>query len=55
MGAYRALAAVEYINTVGGHARALRALGAAALTARPADLERAVIESYRKFRVQRRI
>jgi uncharacterized protein (DUF58 family) len=55
LGAYRALAAVEYVNTVAGNVRALRALGAAALTARAADLDRAVMEAYRQFREQRRI
>ena len=52
---YRALAAVEYTNTMESNVRALRALGAAALTAQPADLERAVIDAYRQFREQRRI
>lgn len=55
LSAYRALAAVEYSNTVERNVGALRALGAAALTARPADLDRAVIEAYRRFREQRRI
>jgi uncharacterized protein (DUF58 family) len=55
LNAYRALAAVEYANTVAGNVRALRALGAAALTARPADLDRAVIDAYRSFRATRRI
>jgi uncharacterized protein (DUF58 family) len=52
---YRALAAVEYTNTMESNVRALRALGAAALTAQPADLERAVIDAYRQFREQRRV
>jgi hypothetical protein len=30
-------------------------LGAAALTAQPADLETAVLDAYRQFREQRRI
>jgi uncharacterized protein (DUF58 family) len=55
LSAYRALAAVEYSNTVARNVGALRALGAAALTARPADLDRAVIEAYRHFRELRRI
>jgi hypothetical protein len=55
LNAYRALAAVEYVNTVEGNVRALRALGAAALTARPADLDQAVMEAYRSFRDKRRI
>ena len=52
---YRALAAVESTNTMEGNVRALRALGAAALTAQPADLETAVLDAYRQFREQRRI
>lgn len=52
---YRALAAIEYTNTMESNVRALRALGAAALTAQPADLERAVIDAYRQFRQQRRV
>lgn len=55
LSAYRALAAVEYVNTVEGNVRALRALGAAALTARPAELDQAVMEAYRSFRDKRRI
>jgi hypothetical protein len=38
-----------------GNVRALRALGAAALTAQPADLETAIVATYRQFREQRRI
>ena len=52
---YRALAAVEYTNTLEGNVRALRASGAAALTAQPADLENAVIDAYRQFRERRRV
>ena len=52
---YRALAAVEYTNTMEGNVRALRAMGAAALTAQPADLETAVISAYQQFREQRRV
>jgi uncharacterized protein (DUF58 family) len=55
LGAYRALAAVEYGNTVAANVRALRALGAAALTARPEHLDRAVLDAYREFRERRRI
>jgi uncharacterized protein (DUF58 family) len=55
LSAYRALAALEYSDTVERNVGALRALGAAALTARPADLDRAVMEAYRRFREQRRI
>jgi hypothetical protein len=35
--------------------RALRALGAAALTAQPADLEKAVLDAYQRFRERRRV
>ena len=52
---YRALAAVEYTNTMEANVRALRALGAAALTAQPADLENAVVDAYRQFRERRRV
>ncbi len=55
LGAYRALAAVEYQNTLAASVRALRSLGAAALTARPEHLERAVFESYAQFRERRRV
>ena len=55
LGAYRALAAVEYGNAVAANVRALRALGAAALTARPERLDRAVFEAYCEFRERRRI
>jgi uncharacterized protein (DUF58 family) len=55
MGAYRALAALEYVSTVEGNVRALRALGCAALTALPADLDVAVIATYSELRAQRRI
>ena len=52
---YRALAATEYHDTLAANVRALRALGAAALTARPDQLDRAVLEAYQRFRRQRRI
>lgn len=52
---YRALAAVEYTNTMENNVRALRALGAAALTAQPADLEKAVLDAYQRFRERRRV
>jgi uncharacterized protein (DUF58 family) len=55
IGAYRALAALEYTRIVEANVRALRALGAAALIARPADLDAAVLSAYRQFREQRRI
>jgi len=55
LGAYRALAAVEYQNTLAASVRALRSLGAAALTARPEHLDRAVLEAYEAIRARRRI
>jgi uncharacterized protein (DUF58 family) len=55
LGAYRALAAVEYCNTVAANARALRALGAAAITARSEHLDRAVVDAYREHRWRRRV
>lgn len=55
LGAYRALAAFEYRRTVQANVRALRAAGAAALTARPEHLDRAVIAEYGAFRRERRI
>ena len=54
-GAYRALAAIEYCNTVTGNVRALHALGAAAITAQPQHLDRAVVDAYREHRRRRRI
>lgn len=55
LGAYRALAAVQYQNTLIASVRALRSLGAAALTARPEHLDRAVLEAYAASRSRRRI
>ena len=55
LGAYQALAAVEYCNTVAGNARALRALGAVTITARPEHLDRAVVDAYREHRWRRRV
>jgi uncharacterized protein (DUF58 family) len=55
LGAYRALAAVEYCNTLAGNVRALRALGAATITARSEHLDRAVFDAYREHRRLRRI
>ncbi len=55
LGAYRALAAVEYSNTVAGNVRALRALGAAAITALPEHLDGAVFDAYREHRRRRRV
>jgi uncharacterized protein (DUF58 family) len=55
LGAYRALAAVEYCNMLAGNVRALRALGAAAITARPEHLDGAVFDAYREHRRRRRV
>jgi uncharacterized protein (DUF58 family) len=55
LGAYRAMAAVEYCNTLAGNVRALRALGAAAITAQPQHLDRAVVDAYREHRRRRHI
>jgi uncharacterized protein (DUF58 family) len=55
LGAYRALAAVEYCNTLAANVRALRALGAAAITARPQHLDRAVVDAYREHRRRRQV
>jgi uncharacterized protein (DUF58 family) len=55
LGAYRALAATEYCNTIAGNVRTLRALGAAAITARPERLDRALFDAYREHRLNRRV
>lgn len=55
LGAYRALAAVEYCTTLAGNVRALRALGAAAITAQPQHLDRAVVDAYREHRRRRQV
>lgn len=55
LGAYRALAAVDYCDALASNVRMLRALGAAALTARPERLDRAVFEAYLEFRRRRRV
>ncbi len=54
-GAYRALAAQEYINDTERNVRALRALGAAAVLSAPQTLEQAVMHSYLEFRRRRRV
>lgn len=53
--AYRALAAQEYRASVTRNVQALRALGAAALLARPAALEQSVVDAYVRFRERRRV
>lgn len=55
LGAYRALAALEYTEALQGNVRALKALGAAAVIDRPEHLDRAVLEAYQEFRERRRI
>lgn len=55
LGAYRALAAVEYCNTLAANMRGLRALGAATIAARPEQLDRAVLDAYREHRQRRRV
>jgi uncharacterized protein (DUF58 family) len=52
---YDALAAQEYCNRLSSNVRALRALGAPALIAKPQLLERAVMNAYADFRSRRRI
>lgn len=52
---YEALAAQEYCSRLERNVRALRALGAPALLARPDQLERAVFEAYAQFRQRRRV
>jgi uncharacterized protein (DUF58 family) len=51
---YRSLAAQEYCIGLDRKVRALNALGAPALIARPDDLERAVFAAYANFRQRRR-
>jgi uncharacterized protein (DUF58 family) len=55
LGAYRALAALEYTDALEGNVRALKALGAAAVIERPESLDRAVLAAYEDFRQRRRI
>ena len=51
----RSLAAQEYVAGLERKVRALAALGALAVVARPEHLERAVFNAYATFRRQRRI
>ncbi len=55
MDPYRALAAQEYCVGLERKVRALRALGAPALVARPEQLDRAVFDAYSTFRRLRRV
>jgi uncharacterized protein (DUF58 family) len=51
---YRSLAAQEYCTGLARKVRALKALGAPALVAKPEQLERAVFAAYANFRRSRR-
>ncbi len=55
LAAYRTLAATEYRHALSSNVRALRALGAAAIAARPEHLDRAVLAAYREVRHRRRV
>ena len=55
LGAYRALAAIEYCNMLGANVRALRALGAAAVTALPQHLDQALLDAYQHHRRRRQV
>jgi uncharacterized protein (DUF58 family) len=52
---YRGLAAREYQRHVGANVARLGQLGAYAMTARARELDRKVLETYRRLRAQRRI
>jgi len=52
---YRSLAAQEYCHTLARNVASLRALGAAAVSAAPRELDRAVLEAYLGFRQRRRV
>jgi uncharacterized protein (DUF58 family) len=54
-GAWRALAAQEYLAGVERNVRALQALGAAAVLAPAAVLEQAILQNYMQFRQRRRV
>jgi uncharacterized protein (DUF58 family) len=54
-GAFRALAAQEYLTSVDRNVRALQALGAAAVLAAPSQLEDTLIRRYLQFRQRRRV
>lgn len=54
-GAWRALAAQEYLAAVERNVRALQALGAAAVLAPAAVLEQAILQNYVQFRQRRRV
>jgi uncharacterized protein (DUF58 family) len=52
---YRSLAAQEYCKTLARNVASLRALGAAAVSAAPRELDRAVLQAYLSFRQRRRV
>jgi uncharacterized protein (DUF58 family) len=52
---YRSLAAQEYCHTLARNVASLRALGAAAVSAAPRELDLAVLEAYLGFRQRRRV
>jgi uncharacterized protein (DUF58 family) len=54
-GAWRALAAQEYLAAVERNVRALQSLGAAAVLAPAAVLEQAILQNYVQFRQRRRV
>ncbi|MGH8142086.1 MAG: hypothetical protein ACREU2_06160, partial [Steroidobacteraceae bacterium] len=55
LGAYQALAAQEHCAAVERNVHALRALGAAAVLARPELLEQSVLQAYLGFRQRRSV
>jgi uncharacterized protein (DUF58 family) len=52
---YRSLAAQEYCHMRAANLATLRALGVAAVSAAPAELDQAVLAAYRSFRQRRRV
>jgi len=52
---YRSLAAQEYCHMQAANLATLRALGVAAVSAAPAELDQAVLAAYRSFRQRRRV
>jgi uncharacterized protein (DUF58 family) len=52
---YRSLAAREYRRNVAANVARLGRLGAYAITARPVEADRRVLDSYRRLRAQRRV
>jgi uncharacterized protein (DUF58 family) len=52
---YRSLAAQEYCQAQAANVASLRALGVAAVSAAPAELDQAVLAAYSSFRQRRRV